>query len=124
MTLAFQDWDFRVLCPLLPGGRALFGDVARYATMGDRRIAAVAASDDAVSFDVIGMPGTVAEIHGCAPQASHSGCVASAHGERALARGAAAGTSGGDVFWHDSSGRWVVRAAIDVGGRVRVTLRW
>ena len=37
VQLAWQDWDYRVLCPLLPGDRALFGDVGKYATVGDRR---------------------------------------------------------------------------------------
>ena len=51
VELAWQDWDLRILCPLLPGERALFGDVGKYATVGDRRIAAVDASADELSFD-------------------------------------------------------------------------
>lgn len=121
VRLDFQDWDFRVLCPLLPGERALFGDVARYASMGDRRVAGVAASVESVSFDVIGMPGTIAEIHGYASQSPHGVRAATFGGERVLAR-AENGANGSDVFWYEPSGRWVVRVAIDSSGSVRVTL--
>jgi len=63
-SLAWQDWDYTVLCPLLPGEVAVFGDVARYATAGDRRIAALRPADGGVRFDVLGVPGTTAEIWG------------------------------------------------------------
>ena len=122
VTLDFQDWDYRVLCPLLPGERALFGDVARYATMGDRRINRVEASVESLAFDVTGMPGTIAEIHGYAAQSPHSVRAATYRGERALRRTDAAAASDGDVFWHERSGRWVVRVAIDKSGSVRVDL--
>ena len=121
-ALDFQDWELRVLCPLLPGERALFGDVARYATMGDRRVTGVTASVDGVSFDVIGMAGTVAEIHGYAAQPPHSVRAATYRSERALTRAEAAAAGDGDVFWHEPSGRWVVRVSIDASGSVRVTL--
>jgi hypothetical protein len=124
VTLDFQDWDYRVLCPLLPGGRALFGDVARYATMGDRRVAGVSAGDAHLSFDVLGAPGTVAEVHGCAPAPPRAVRAATYAGERGLARRAAAAPDARDVFWHEPSGRWVVRAAIDAAGSVRIALAW
>lgn len=124
VTLDFQDWDYRVLCPLLPGERALFGDVARYATMGDRRLAAVSASVEALAFDVIGVPGTTAEIHGCAPQAPHSVRAATYRSERALRRASAATAREADVFWHDDVGRWVVRVAVDRSGTSRLVLHW
>jgi len=63
-SLAWQDWDFQVLCPLLSNEVAVIGDVSKYATAGDRRIAGVHAIDGAVRFDVFGVPGTVAEIWG------------------------------------------------------------
>jgi hypothetical protein len=124
VTLDFQDWDYRVLCPLLPGERAVIGDVARYASMGDRRINRVVASVEAVAFDVIGMPGTTAEIHGYAAHRPHSVRGATYRSERALRRRDAASASDHDVFWHDDSGRWVVRVTIDQSGSTRLTLHW
>ena len=122
VTLDFQDWDYRVVCPLLPGGRALFGDVARYATMGDLRVGGVAASVDSLSFDVIGMPGTAVAMHGYAAQPPHSVRAATYRSERALARASAADATARDVFWHDASGCWVVNVALDQSGTARVTL--
>lgn len=121
LTLPFQEWDYRVLCPLLPGERALIGDVAQYATMGDRRIGSVVATVEALAFDVIGVPGTVAEIHGYARHAPHSVGAASHRDAGALRRIDAATTSEVDVFWHDDGGRWAVRVAIDASGRRRIT---
>jgi hypothetical protein len=63
-SLPWQDWEYRVLCPLLLGETAVFGDVSKYASAGDRRIAAIRAVDGKVTFDVFGVPGTVAEISG------------------------------------------------------------
>ena len=124
VTLDFQDWDYRVVCPLLPGGRALFGDVARYATMGDLRIGGVAASVDSLSFDVIGMPGTAVAVHGYAAQPPHSVRAATYRSERELARASAADATARDVFCHDASGRWVVNVGLDQSGTARVTLDW
>jgi hypothetical protein len=67
-SLAWQDWDYRVICPVLPGDVALIGDVSKYATAGDRRIAGIRATDGAVTFDVLGVPGTSAEIWGWSRQ--------------------------------------------------------
>jgi len=63
-SLPWQDWEYRVLCPLLPGELTVFGDVSKYACVGDRRIAAIRAIEGEVRFDVFGVPGTVAEIWG------------------------------------------------------------
>ena len=116
MTLDFQDWDYRVLCPLLPGERALFGDVARYATMGDRRIGGVAASVASLSFDVIGMPGTaVADARlrrrsrrtACAPQPTAAN--ASSRATSSVTTRPAAGSC---------------NVGLDQSGTARVTLDW
>ena len=121
-SLDFQDWDFRVLCPVLPGERALFGDPTRYATMGDRRIAGVAASVECLSFDVIGMPGTVAEVHGWAARPPRRVRAATYRDGRDLTPAEGAAPEPSDVFWHEPSGRWGVRVAIDAAGSVHVDL--
>jgi hypothetical protein len=43
-----------VLAPVLPGGIAVIGDPARYATAGDARLASVEALEDGVRFTVLG----------------------------------------------------------------------
>lgn len=111
VALAFQDWDFRVVCPLLPGDRALIGDPRLYACMGDRRIAGVEASVEALAFDVFGVPGTVAEIHGWSARPPLAVSAATYAGERPVEIAAAA------------EGRWALRIAIDAAGAVRVTVR-
>jgi hypothetical protein len=122
VTLEFQDWDYRILCPLLPGERALIGDVGRYATMGDRRIAHVEASDEALAFDVMGVPGTTAAVWGYARHAPRQVRAATFRGTRALRRVDAATDTAADVFWYDDGGVWVVRVGIDAAGAVRVTI--
>jgi len=64
VTLDFQDWDFRVLCPVLPGEVAVFGDVTKYAPVGDRRVAGITTTSDGIELDVLGAPDTLVEIHG------------------------------------------------------------
>jgi len=63
-SLSWQDWEYRVLCPVLDGEVAVIGDVSKYATAGDRRIAAIRVTDGALQFDVLGVPGTAVEIWG------------------------------------------------------------
>jgi hypothetical protein len=58
------DWSFSVLCPLLPGGIALFGDPERYATAGDRRLSRIRAVEGGIAFDVLGAPGERVRIVG------------------------------------------------------------
>jgi hypothetical protein len=61
--LAPGDWHFRVLCPLLDG-LGVFGDVARYACAGDRRIGRIRRTDGGLELDVLGSPGETCEIGG------------------------------------------------------------
>lgn len=65
--LGWQDWDYRIACPLLPGEITVIGDVSKYATAGDRRLSGVRAlAAGGVAFEVHGVPGTEAEIWGWA----------------------------------------------------------
>ncbi|MEO8604136.1 MAG: hypothetical protein ABI629_16290 [bacterium] len=116
VELPFQDWDYRVLCPLLPGERALFGDVARYATMGDRRVANVAFSATQLSFDVSGMPHTEAVFHGWSAATPRTVGVATYADARELRRE--------DWSWEAATGRWVARLGLSRMGCVRVTVEW
>jgi len=59
LTLAPLEWDYRVLSPITIAGGceiAIVGDVACYATAGDKRVADVRASEEGVSIDVLGSP--------------------------------------------------------------------
>lgn len=67
LDLGWQDFSYTVLCPVLRGGLVLFGDVSKYATAGDRRLARITETDDGVRFDVLGAAGEEVAIDGCAP---------------------------------------------------------
>lgn len=68
VELGWQEWEYQVLCPLTAGGLTLFGDVAKYATVGDRRIAAIRNVDGGLAFDVVGVAGTTVEVWGWSEQ--------------------------------------------------------
>ncbi len=64
LELAHSDWDLRVVCPLLPGELAVFGDVSRYATAGDRRVRGIDSAEGGARFEVRGAPGERVTIEG------------------------------------------------------------
>jgi hypothetical protein len=64
LELAPSDWDLRVVCPLLPGELAVFGDVSKYATAGDRRVQGIRAAEGGARFEVRGAPGECVTIEG------------------------------------------------------------
>jgi len=112
-ALAYQDFGYRVLCPLLPGEVAVFGDVSKYATMGDRRVAGLRAAAGEVSFDVLGAPGEVVRIEGFAARAPRS------------ARTWSPGRSGAlELAYEGAAGRWRLRVPLDATGQAGVTLTW
>jgi hypothetical protein len=120
VALAFREWDYRILCPLLPGGRAVFGDVSKYATAGDRRIAAIEASAGRIRFEVRGAPGTWTEVEGVAPTAPAEAQAAG----RALAVFSDSEPDGPCVAWQRAGGRWVLRLLLPDGGTSTVELGW
>jgi hypothetical protein len=120
VQLAWQDWDYRVLCPLLPGDRAVFGDVGRYATAGDRRLANLSSSAAAVCFDVLGAPGTTATVRGGAPSPPRAVDVAAAGLRRAVSRR----DDGEGWSWSDADGGWAVRVDMQRSDTVRVRVAW
>ncbi len=67
--LAHGDWRFIVLCPVLNAGMALFGDVSRYACLGDRRLRDVRIAEGAIELEVLGRAGESLEVRGYAPRA-------------------------------------------------------
>src|SRR5207302_5495577 len=56
-----EAWDYRVVAPVLPGGIAVIGDPAAFATAADRRLR-VAATDGGADVVVAGAPGEQVEI--------------------------------------------------------------
>jgi len=122
LTLAFQEWDYRVVCPLLPGDVTIFGDVRKYATVGDRRVAHITQRDGALHFTVFGMPRTCVEVHGYAATKPGAMTQWSPGGTRPLAE-TTLGTNRPDTWgWDDATGLWHVRLGIGSLGHVRVTL--
>ena len=121
VTLEFQDWDYRVLCPLLPGEITVFGDVAKYATTADRRIARIEAIDAGVSFDVAGAAGTLVEVRGYSAAALRSVTVWCPDASREVAAADAPTAEGWK--WSADTGEWTVRVRLDRAGYTNVGLR-
>ena len=63
-SLAPGKWALRVLCPLLPGEIAVFGDVFRYASVGDRRLEVRLGRQGGVDLEVRGAPGESVDLRG------------------------------------------------------------
>jgi hypothetical protein len=123
VQLAWQEWDYRIVCPLLPGDRALFGDVGKYASVGDRRIANIEATADALRFDVLGAAQSTVEVQGYAPVSPSAVEAATAGARRQLARGGAAEGWSWDA--RDArDGRWIVRVGMGRGEAQRLHLVW
>jgi hypothetical protein len=111
--LGYQEFGYRVLCPLLPGEVALFGDVTKYATLGDRRVSGLEAEEGELRFDVLGAPGELVAIEGFAAR------------RPSRARGfAPAGGADLDLSYDAASGRFRVSVPVGPHGVVGVTLAW
>jgi hypothetical protein len=124
LELPWQDWSLRVLCPLLPGERALFGDVGKYATVGDRRLANIEAGNDRISFDVRGAPHTAVHVHGHAPTAPATVEVATLTERRNLSSRSRLAADGEGWSWDTHDGRWIVRVHMGRSDAVHVRMRW
>ncbi len=121
LELPFQDWDCHVLCPLLPGDIAVFGDVTKYATVGDRRIAHITSSGNSVCFDVLGTPDTPVDVRGHSAKRPAT-VTAALPGETRTLNAVNGELSGGDEgwAWDAVSGAWVVRVRIGLVGHAQV----
>jgi hypothetical protein len=126
VELPFRDWDYKVLCPLLPGGRALFGDVGKYATAGDRRVARISATAEAITFEALGAPQTWVEVHGYAPSAPAAARArAEGKGERSIPVSPEPHASGDEsVTWEPRTGRWIARVFLGGEGAASVGIAW
>ena len=77
-------WDYRILCPILPGGMAIVGDVSRYVAAGDARLREVRASGGGVVFEALGGPGERFEITGWSARPPRAARALDWKGERPL----------------------------------------
>ncbi|HVN83838.1 MAG TPA: hypothetical protein VMW17_03240 [Candidatus Binatia bacterium] len=108
-SLAFQDWDYRVACPLLRGDVTVFGDIEKYATAGDRRIARIRTTNNGIEFDVLGAPDMSVEICGYSARRPSTVTAWAPGQQRSIVEGA----TGECWKWTDANGFW--RVAVDVG---------
>jgi len=118
LTLGFQEWDYRVLCPLLPGDATVFGDVSKYATVGDRRIVSIVAADGTLQFNVLGVPESRVQVQGYAAARPRTVTAWVPGHSRVLEE--AAGDEGWS--WDEATGRWVLHLRAGPNGYTHVTL--
>lgn len=73
VRLASHEFDYRIICPVLPGDICVFGDTARYAAVASTRLG-IDCDGDAVVLQVRGAPAEVITIRGwsSSPLAAHS----------------------------------------------------
>ncbi len=105
VQLDFQDWDFRVLCPLLEGDITVFGDTEKYATVGDRRISQISCDGQILQIQTQGVPGHRVVIRGYAIRAPRAATVWQTTGRRCI-------PSGNDAeswAWAEQTNEWIVR---------------
>jgi hypothetical protein len=117
VALGFQEFDYRVVCPLLPGGITLFGDVEKWATVGDQRVTQIATLRGGLRFDVLGAPGEEVEVLGMsegAPKAVTLWCPGEAR-DLALRQT-------GEGFSHDAASG-LLRVGLRVGAQGRTRVR-
>ncbi len=122
VTLPFQDWDYRILCPLLPGEVTVFGDVTKYATVGDRRVAGINIAEGGLQFDVLGAPDTRVEIHGCSATRPLDVTAWVPGARRTLSEGSQVDPTHERWSWDASTGTWVVSVNVAALGRTQVSM--
>lgn len=116
--LEFQDWDYRVLCPLLPGAVTVFGDVGKYATVGDHRVAGITCDGNWLQLTVLDKPGVVVEVQGYAEREPRGVLAWVPDATRQIAKGAADGES---WSW-EPAGRWTARVRVGDNGHTQLRL--
>jgi hypothetical protein len=122
LRLEFQDFDYRVVCPLLPGAITLFGDVTKWATVGDQRVAQIEAQADELSFDLLGAPLERVEVRGWSAEAPG---IASAWcpGERRVLPRSPGGSVGEEGIAFDrKTGGFALAVRLGAEGRARIRL--
>ncbi|HME72859.1 MAG TPA: hypothetical protein VKM54_23765 [Myxococcota bacterium] len=120
VQLQFQDFDYRVVCPLLPGGITLFGDVSKWATVGDQRIAQIEAVAGELCFDLLGAPLERVEVRGWSARAP-GGATAWCPGGRRVLPIRSGEPAGEEGIAHDrETGFFVLAARLGREGRSRI----
>jgi len=124
LVLDWQDFDLRVLCPLLPGGLTIVGDVEKYATAGDHRVRSISATPEGVAFEALGVPGERVVVTGWAERAPGAARAWSPDGARplAIAAGAAPAADAEGLVFDPGTGAFRVALRLDAVGRARVSV--
>lgn len=111
-ALGWQDWSYRILCPLARGEITVVGDVGKYATAGDRRLAAIRATAAGLAFDVLGVAGTSVEVCGWSARKPTA--------MKAWTPAGAAALEEGSAWTWDRDGLWRLR--VQMGAAVAVSV--
>lgn len=120
VDLGYQEWDYRIVCPLLAGDITVFGDADKYASVGDQRVGRIRTEDGAVCFDLHGSPGEVVAVSGYAARRLREVTAWDTRGSRRLDGAAAAADSSA---WDAATHGWTLRVQLGDTGYARVTLR-
>lgn len=108
-ALGYGDWSLRVLCPLLHGRLALIGDLDRYATAGDARIASAGLDGGTLEVSLCGAPGERVAL--------------GLWSREALRAEALAGEVAAQALAPDASGLVSLDVGLDARGRAALRLR-
>ena len=84
VELGPQAWDYRILCPILPGEITIIGDVSRYVSAGDARLRDVRATESGLVFEALGGPGECFEITGWSARSPRAARAFDSNGGRPL----------------------------------------
>jgi hypothetical protein len=122
VELPFQDFDYRVLCPLLRGNMTVFGDVGKYATVGDRRVQGITETDNGFRFTVRGQAGTVVEVQGYAENGPTAVMAWQPGTERRLSENPDPAPGAEAWSWDAADGRWTLQVYVGRNGYTGVSV--
>jgi hypothetical protein len=116
--LDFQDWDYKILCPLLDGGVTVFGDVRKYATVSDHHVVGIRLDAGTLQFTLLDRAGSMVEVHGCSEKSPCNVVASVPGGAREIERR----LEDEGWSWDPTDGRWAVRARVGANGHTLVRM--
>jgi len=110
------------VCPLLKGEIALFGDVSKWATVGDQRISEIELAADELRFDLLGAPLERVEVRGWSARPPGTATAWCPGRRRTLASQAGGFTSEEGLAYDRQTGAFALVVRLGREGRTRIQL--